>query len=108
MYLEKHYNRESIINTLRIELNYSLFCNKKFIKGLLMEGLDGNWVIKKLFNSLRYHDTAKQLIHYQNIYDFTRMNNTKKIIREKMESNEEISKIHDFIYSKIKELLKEL
>lgn len=101
IYITKYMNDPSIRRALQNELNYSLFCYKKYTQNLLSDNLDSFWVVKKLFNALRYHESCLQLLQDREIYDVTKLNNVKNTITQLHSANTPIKEIYDYIYDLI-------
>lgn len=62
IYIEKYYSVINLKTALTHEHGYSYGVYKKLKQNKLNYGLDGKWVIKKLYNSLRYHTTVSGFI----------------------------------------------
>ena len=62
MYIDKYYSVASLRKALTHEHGYSYGVYKKLKQKKLSFGLDGKWVIKKLYNCLRYYTTVSGLI----------------------------------------------
>lgn len=101
IYLNKYFDVGLIKFAVATELVYSLNCNKRYKNKRLPRHLDDKWVEKKLFNAIRYHDTAIELITTKNISDFTRLNNVKEIIIHMQLEG----KPYEFIYGHLNNLV---
>lgn len=62
MYIDKFYSIDRLRKSLVNEHGYSYGVYKKFRHKKLNYGLDGKWVIKKLYNALRYYTTVSGFI----------------------------------------------
>ena len=108
MYLDKWFSKNQIKNSLKNELQYSLMVYNRFKKGRLNYDLDGKWIIKKLYNALRYHWSSYNFLK-TGIFtgSNTELNNIKKklIDRYDVEGDACVDEFFNWIYSEIQRYL---
>jgi hypothetical protein len=93
------FSQEKLITSLQKEWFYGQRVRKMLQHDKLSFGLGKLWVLKKLYNTWRYHDTILELIATRNISSFSRCNDLKRQLLDKFRSDEDaaLSFIQDLL-----------
>jgi predicted nucleotidyltransferase len=84
LFLENYMSKQKLYHSLHCEWNYAMGVHSLMKRGRVT---DTKWVLKKLYNTWRYHDTIFELIDTGNITSLSRCNNLKKEIFEDFDRN---------------------
>lgn len=74
-FVKCYMSKTKLYHSLHCEWNYAMGIHSMMKRGRVT---DLKWVMKKLFNTWRYHDTLFELIETGNITSFSRCNDFKK------------------------------
>lgn len=97
IYLDKYFDQKLVRTAVKTEVGYALNCINRYHGKRLPVELDDKWVVKKLFNSIRYHTTALQLITTKNISDYGKTNYIKQEIAKMYQQEKSFTIISDYL-----------
>ena len=110
IYMEKYFSASKIKKSLERELEYSTGNYIKFKTKKLNPEMGGKWVIKKMYNALRYHKSFLDFLLHHDFSDFGSLGERKREFLERFEKegDEYVDEMYDQVMIEIRNYLNQI